>query len=230
MHPQVLKNPAPKNLGAGFCMRTMRFLIPCLGLKPAMTEHLLDTATLTVRAKQGDADALHALFTAHYRDLKRIAHAKRKQLGVGLTLSTTALVHELYCKLDPSLTDSLLDADHFLSISARAMREVAIDYLRAKQAVKRSAEVIALQTETTLDQRHSGPNVSVAQEMHLDVVLMLNKLEQHNTRMATLMSLRYFSGATDLELAELFDIHERTVRHELAKAKAWVLSWMQTAA
>jgi hypothetical protein len=53
------------------------------------------------------------------------------------TLSTTALVHEVYLKLSRDHDWTSRDREHFLSISARAMRQIVVDAARARGADKR---------------------------------------------------------------------------------------------
>jgi RNA polymerase sigma factor (TIGR02999 family) len=76
-------------------------------------------------AMQGAVDDL---IPAVYQELRRIARAHLRRERIGHTLNTTALVHEAYVEL--ARFDQALwgDRAHFLSIAARMMRRVLIDY------------------------------------------------------------------------------------------------------
>jgi DNA-directed RNA polymerase specialized sigma24 family protein len=61
------------------------------------------------------------------------------------TLQATALIHEAYARL-AGADFSIKDRNHFLSLSARAMRRVLVDHARGRGREKRggSAEKITL--------------------------------------------------------------------------------------
>ena len=56
--------------------------------------------TLLTRWSDGDEDAFPALMRLAYDDLRAIAHRRLLGTGERQTLSTTALVHEAYLRLD----------------------------------------------------------------------------------------------------------------------------------
>lgn len=66
-------------------------------------------------------------FTRVRRPACRAHRALRGQPS-GLTLSTTALVHESYLKLIGNERVSWQDRAHFLALAARAMRFVLVSY------------------------------------------------------------------------------------------------------
>ena len=70
------------------------------------------------------AEASPALFTRVYQELRRIARSQRRSVGSPATLDTTALVHEVYLKLHATTEARSLDRVHFLSLAARAMRQI----------------------------------------------------------------------------------------------------------
>ena len=56
-------------------------------------------AHLLGAAASGDADALSQLMPLVYDELRRLARSQLGHRGQGATLSTTALVHEVYERL-----------------------------------------------------------------------------------------------------------------------------------
>jgi len=77
------------------------------------------------------------LFAQVYQELRRIARRERRSADSPQTLDTTALVHETYLKLRESAEARDLSRAHFLSLAARAMRQVLVDHARHRGRVKR---------------------------------------------------------------------------------------------
>src|SRR5512146_334459 len=78
------------------------------------------TATMTDVTSEVPQD----LFERVYQELRRIARGQRRAVGSPATLDTTALVHEVYLKLHAAPEATGVDRAHFLSLAARAMRQV----------------------------------------------------------------------------------------------------------
>ena len=96
-----------------------------------------DATSLLVDWRRGNRDALDSLFPLVYEELRRVAHRALRRQPSGLTLSTTALVHESYLKLIVNERVSWHDRAHFLALASRAMRFVLVSYARAHGAKKR---------------------------------------------------------------------------------------------
>jgi RNA polymerase sigma-70 factor, ECF subfamily len=90
------------------------------------------------RAQQGDWTARDAFYRIAFHRLRSIASALLQRERRGHTLQPTALVGELFLKLN-RLQMRILDEDHFFRISARAMRQVLIDHARSRGAAKKIA-------------------------------------------------------------------------------------------
>src|SRR5690606_22296262 len=105
-----------------------------------------DVTLLLRAARQGDAAAADDLFGIVYADLKRIA---RRQLGggSGATLTTTALVHEVYLRLARPGSLEINDRIHFFAVAARAMRQILVDHARRRAAEKRGGGALALELD-----------------------------------------------------------------------------------
>src|SRR5210317_173928 len=81
-------------------------------------------------ARDGDANALEQVYELVYMELRRIAAARLRAERDGHTLQPTALVNEAYMKLAASPGAGIQDRSHFLSVAARAMRQVLVDHAR----------------------------------------------------------------------------------------------------
>src|SRR5262245_64980433 len=92
---------------------------------------------LLARVSAGDDDAVDRLFPLVYQQLRQAAESALRSERPGHTLQPTALVHEAYLKLIGSGGIPARDRSHFLSIAARAMRQILVDHARRRRARKR---------------------------------------------------------------------------------------------
>lgn len=173
---------------------------------------------LLEQVRKGDRDALDRLLPLVYDELRGLARAQLGRGGGPRTLQATALVHEAYVKLvrgtDRGGSLAAESRAHFLSIAARAMRQVLVDRARAKGTGKRGGDWIA----TTL---HDG---DAAVEVDATEMLALNEaIESLEPRQRQIVESRFFGGLEDSEIATLLGISERTVRRDWVKARAWLV-------
>jgi RNA polymerase sigma factor (TIGR02999 family) len=171
---------------------------------------------LLERVRQGDGNAVDALMPLVYTELRRLA---RSYLGAGgrdRTLQATALVNEAYIKLVESEARNIQNRTHFFALAARVMRQILIDYARAKAAQKRGggAEKVELREEVvSLD--HDATQVLAIHEA-------LERLAQQDERKARLIEMRFFGGMTAEESAEALGLTPAQVYRELRLAQAWL--------
>ena len=92
--------------------------------------------------------------------MRAIAHRERRRLGAGETLSTTALVHEAFLKLEGGSALPLQDRHHLLALAAQAMRQVLVDAARARLAAKRGGGRAAAEIDAD-----ALPTEALAEEM-----------------------------------------------------------------
>src|SRR2546423_12305274 len=72
-----------------------------------------------------------------YDEMKRIAQNRLHGERAGHTLQATALVHEAFLKLDKESGVRKMERGELPAAGARAIREILIDYARARKARKR---------------------------------------------------------------------------------------------
>ncbi len=163
-----------------------------------------------------DGPDLAAVFERVYTDLKHIAIARVGALGPAQTLSATALVHEAYLKLAGAQRLSLENRKHFFTSAARAMRQILIDRNRIAQAGKRGA---GLQRVTL------GEAEAVADDRALtDIDRALDELGQIDPDLRELAELRYFTGLSLPEIAELRGVSPRTAARDWERARSLLLA------
>ncbi|HEV8632449.1 MAG TPA: ECF-type sigma factor [Thermoanaerobaculia bacterium] len=164
-----------------------------------------------------DGTPVDGSFAVLYEELRRLAHGQLRRAGGRATLSTTAVVHETYLKL-ASASAQWQDHQHFLSLAARAMRQVVVDYARSQAATKRGGDLrrVELNDET--------PDGELPLEELLAIERGLQLLEREDERLAKVVELRFFAGLTHAEIATALAISERSVEREWRRARAFLLA------
>jgi len=166
----------------------------------------------------GDAQAQARLIERLYRDLRRIAAAHLRAERPNHTLQPTALVHEAYARLAGQSEIDLKDRVHFLAIVSHLMRQVLVDYAKARRAAKRGGGG----RQVTLDEC-----MFVENTRSLDVLIMdelLERLTKLNARHARIVEMHFFGGLSFEEIAEVLGIGLRTVERDWKMARAWLRS------
>ena len=175
-----------------------------------------DPTKLLAAWRNGSHAALDALFALVYEELRSRAHRLLQGQPAGLTLSTTALVHESYLKLIRSERLSVQDRAHFLALAAHAMRLVLVSYARSHGAEKRGGGAMPLE----LDEELQLSNQRAEQLLALDEAL--ERLAQLNERLSRTVELRFFGGLTVEETADALAVAPSTVKLDWQKARAWL--------
>ena len=171
------------------------------------------TALLHERALEQPC-ALPALFGLMQGELRQVAHRERLANRAGDTLSTTALINEVWIKLDRTNLPALNDRRHFFAVATRAMRQVLVDYARARIAQKRGGGA-AVETLERHDAAFDATDV-----LELDDALAC--LDAQHPRLAQVVHLRFYAGLSDREIGSLLDVEESTVRRDWLKARGWL--------
>ena len=173
-------------------------------------------------ARGGDRAALDRVLAPLYQELPTMA---RRQLSGqhGYTLDATALVHESYLKLLGSTgTAKFEDRAHFFAYAASSMRSVVVDYARSRLARKRGGD---LKRVADIPEEVEG-NLRLDEDM-LGLDTALTRLHAVEPRLTQVVELRYFAGLSELEIAELLQRSERSIRRDWQKARMFLLSAMQ---
>jgi len=172
------------------------------------------TALLS-KLHDGDGEALNQVVAMVYSELKLIAKKQLNKDRPGHILQPTALVHEVYDKLQGAHL-AIQDKQHFLGICARAMRQILVDDARRCRSLKGRAELTMIHTKMM------GGESNLIDIIAIDD--LMQKLEKFDERKCRLAELMYFAGMTQQEAANLLGLSERTVRREMVITRAWILS------
>jgi RNA polymerase sigma factor (TIGR02999 family) len=105
---------------------------------------------------------------------------------------------------------------HFFGIAAQMMRRILMDHARTKKRAKRGGSDVRVSlTDATL----------VSKSRDLDIVALdeaLERLGKVDEQQARVVELRFFSGLTVEETAEVLSISPATVKRDWSMAKAWL--------
>jgi RNA polymerase sigma factor (TIGR02999 family) len=175
-----------------------------------------EASQLLIAIEQGDPQAPSQLLPLVYDELRRLAAQKLAHEPAGQTLQPTALVHEAYLRLAGDGDYRWDSRGHFFAACAEAMRRILIDNARRRSAQKRGGTAQRLQIDDQL---------AVADRQDDEVLALdeaLDELEKHDAQVAQLVKLRYFSGLSHQDSAEVLGISRRSADRLWAVAKAWL--------
>lgn len=167
------------------------------------------------RAQGGDADALRDLFDRTYEELRGVARARLRKGVRNTLLNTTSLVHEAFVRFADAGRLRVDDRGHFLRYASHVMRSVIVDFVRGKIAQRRGGGAVHLALDSEMFEV-----AAPAEEEILKIHEALEELAQHDPRLVQVVEMRYFSGMSELEIAQVLGIAERTVRRDWQKARA----------
>ena len=176
--------------------------------------------------RDGDEAAADRLARSVYDELARLAHAQRRRERPDHTLDTSALVHEAYVKLLGPSGGDFNNRAHFFAAAARAMRQVLVDYARARNSLKRGEGQRAVSLETENEAAQPLVNAALLTDDEVTEVLDLDdalaRLADLDARQARVVECRYFGGLSVEETAEALDLSTATVKRDWRAARAWL--------
>lgn len=174
-----------------------------------------DVTRLLYHCSSGDSEAFQRLIPLVYEDLRRIAHRRLAGERADHTLNTTAVVHEAYLHLVRQATASWQDRAHFFAVAARVIRNVLIDYARARATGKRGAGALRIPLREDLE---GGSEPDTFELLALDGAL--RDLSTLDPRLERIVECRFFGGMTMKDTAEALGISLRTAERDWTRAKA----------
>ncbi|MEY4387402.1 MAG: hypothetical protein RLY20_2685 [Verrucomicrobiota bacterium] len=175
----------------------------------------MSDVTLILQAVgRGEKQASEDLLPLVYAELRRIAGMRMARESAGQTLQPTALVHEAWLRLVSEGERTWQNRAHFFRAAALAMRRILVDRARTKGSLKRGGG----------RERVNIEDVDLAASPTDERVLMvdeaLTRFEAEDPESARLVTLKFFGGLTNKEVAESLGVTERTVERQWAYAKA----------
>jgi RNA polymerase sigma factor (TIGR02999 family) len=177
-------------------------------LPPAISE-------LLAKWGAGDHEALRSVFPLFYDDLHQLAHHYLRKARQGHTLQTTALINELYLRLEQHYHAHFQNRSHFVAISALLMRQILTGYERNRRAAKRAGG-----EKLTLDDPKAAMKRRAIDLIALDDAL--NSLASLDPQQSRIVELRFFGGLSIEETAEVLGVSPATVKRQWSTARLWL--------
>jgi RNA polymerase sigma factor (TIGR02999 family) len=181
----------------------------------------VDITSLLKAWGQGDQQALEQLTPLVYSHLR--AQARRCMRNEhGVTLESTALVHEAYLRLVNARAVDWHDRVHFFALSARIMRRILIDAARARAAAKRGGAAVRADHSSAVDLDQIPADDSRASDVLCALDDALESLARIDPRRAQVIELRFFGGLSVEETADVLAVSPQTVMRDWRLARAWL--------
>ena len=155
-----------------------------------------------------------------YGELRRLAGSYLRRERADHTLQSTALVHEAFIRLVDQREVHWKSRAHFYGIAAQMIRRILVDHARNRQAGKRGSGAIKL----SLDDAHELLTPQELNVLRLDDAL--NELAALDERQSRVVELRFFTGLSLEETAEVMKLSTATVKREWSSARAWLFREM----
>lgn len=162
---------------------------------------------MATEAKPGDQ-----FFSRFYDELRCIAVRELKR-NAASALSPTTLLHETFLNISQRESAEFPDRPRFMAYAARAMRGLVIDHLRRANRQKRGCEfeVTSLSDELQIDHK-----IDIEVDRLRDALDALAAVDQ---RLAECVDLKFFCGFNFRDIAQLWNVSERTVLRDWDKAR-----------
>lgn len=174
-----------------------------------------EVSQLLLRWGKGDDSALAELMPIVYGELHRLGRSALRRRYGEMVLEPTTLVHEAWLRL-VGQPHSLENRLQFYALASKLMRDILVDQLRRRRALKRGGSQIALPLSD------SGAS---EQPRCLDFLILdeaLTHLADIKPRYTQIIELRHLAGLTIAETAKVLNISHATVEREWNFARLWL--------
>jgi RNA polymerase sigma factor (TIGR02999 family) len=173
---------------------------------------------MTKREEERPAEKQQAaeLLPVLYNELRRLAGELTSRLPPGQTLQPTALVHEASLRLVKNRDPGWDSRRHFFGAAAQAMREILIEQSRRKASFKHGGQARRIEL---------ADGLVWIEPPSSDLVALDDAIEQlgaHDASLAEIVRLRYYTGLSIEETAEVIGVSISTVTRDWRFARAWL--------
>ena len=165
-------------------------------------------------AAAGNRQAAAELLPLVYDELRRLAASRMAGERPGHSLDPTALVHEAYLRLIGDR--SFANRGHFFAAAAEAMRCILVDNARHKRRVRHGGDLQRQPLPADLASP-AGPSADL---VALDAAL--TRFAARHPVHAKLVELRYFTGISGDEAAQILGVSPSTADRHWVFARAWL--------
>lgn len=148
-----------------------------------------------------------------YDELRSLAATRLKGEAEAQTLQATALVHEAWLRVAGAGGRTWNDRAHFFRIAALEMRRILVENARRKACLKRGPDLRRVDLDG-LQLAGTRPD-----ERILLIDETLQRLEAEDPDSARIITLKFFGGLTNREVADMERVTERTIERQWAYAR-----------
>jgi len=177
---------------------------------------MTDITLILEDISRGEPQASDKLLPLVYNELRNLASARMLRESSGHTLQPTALVHEAWLRMVGDGSQSWKNRAYFFAAAAEAMRRILVEHARRKSRFKHGGGL----------QRMNIDELELAQVAPDEKILLvddaLDQLERIHPERARIVTLKYFGGMTNKQVADALGIGERSVDRHWVCAKTWL--------
>ncbi len=172
---------------------------------------------------------LDTWFATVYDQLRGLARQRLSNERADHTLQPTALVNEVFLRLQHDGSLDTTDQGKFFLAAAEAMRRILIEHARAKGRKKRGGAGAggagAGAQRISLDAAEWVTEDNVDQILTLDEAIC--RMERSSAPQAQVVRLRFYAGLSVEETAKVMNVSEATVMRLWRYARAWLWRELQ---
>ena len=178
---------------------------------PSLTEQLQ-------RFSDGDRLIAEAVLRKVLPELHRIAIREIGRARDSSSVSPTELINEVWLRNLRKGGWQIHSRQHFYAIAALAMRQALVDFARIRMAQRRGPGEAAL----SLNGNTRIANEAAEPEAVLQIGMLMERLEKHDSEIARVVDMHYFAGFTLAEITEITGLTFRQVRHRWERGRDWL--------
>ena len=176
---------------------------------------------------EGNTKSQENLYVLIYDHLRKLASTQRKKVSHKFgehsieehINSTTAIVHEVYIKLEKGSGEYFSNRKEFFLMVARTIHNILVDQARKNSAQKRQVELTAFDDDKD---EETALELSEQDQKMIDLGNALQQMEADYPRQAQSMQLKYFGGLLTKEISDILSISISSAEKDLAFAKSWL--------
>ena len=169
------------------------------------------------RGSLGPKARIDEIMPMVYDRLRRVARQHLRRERGPHSLAPTALVHEVYLRMQRAGEVHWESKTHFVAMASILMRRILVEHARAARAAKRGGGRHPRTLIEYPEVRHAGEAVEL-----LDLDAALDRLEGISKRAARVAEFRIFGGLEFSEMAIALSVSERTAKRDWTVARAWL--------
>jgi len=182
-----------------------------------MMKQNINQITKILSSSNTSQDTLGRVFELMYAEIKNMANIQLYKLNAGHTITPTVLVNECYLKLSKPKSLSFENRKHFIYTIARCMRQYLVDRIKQNFSQKRDGE----KTPNALSSMIGEQDINF--EL-LDLDKIINQLDRINPTLSELAVLRFFSGHSLIEIAQIQGISKSTIMRRWKMTKSFIVT------